>query len=457
MTSSPKRIHFIASGGSIMHSLAIALKIAGNEVSGSDDHFFDPSKSRLAAHGLLPENEGWYPERITADLDFVVLGMHAKKDNPELQKAKDLGLTIYSFPEFIYQASKDKTRVVIAGSHGKTTITSMVMHVLQESGKDFDYMVAANLDGFDNMVKLSDAPVIVIEGDEYTTSPLDLRPKFVHYKHNIGLISGIAWDHYNVYPTLDNYIDQFRYFVRETPADGFLTYSVDDPLLSKVIDEHADAPFTPEPYEAHPHEIRNGRTWLQLPDGGELQVSIFGAHNMQNLKGAYNLLKQIGITDEEFYKAIATFRGASKRMEVMGENEQTVMYLDFAHAPSKLKATATAIKSQFDDRKLVACLELHTFSSLNKEFIHQYKDTFNAPDEAIIFIDPKAVERKGLAPISEEELRIAFNRKDLKLYHDSTKLSEHLLSQNWTRKNLLMMSSGSFAGMKLDIIRDDII
>ena len=457
MSNPSKRIHFIASGGSIMHSLAIALKIAGNDVSGSDDHFFDPSKSRLAAHDLLPANEGWYPERITADIDFVVLGMHAKQDNPELQKAKSLGLTIYSFPEYIYEASKDKTRVVIAGSHGKTTITSMVMHVLQESGKDFDYMVAAKLDGFDNMVKLSDAPVIVIEGDEYTTSPLDLRPKFVHYQHNIGLISGIAWDHYNVYPTLDNYIDQFRYFVKVTPDNGYLTYSTDDELLSKLIQEHGEVPYASDPYEAHPHEIRDGRTYLKLPEGSELPVAIFGTHNMQNLKGAYNLLRQIGITDEEFYQSIATFKGASKRMEVMGENEHSVMYLDFAHAPSKLKATATAIKAQFDNRRLVACLELHTFSSLNKEFIHQYKDTFNAPDEAIIFIDPKAVERKGLAPINEEELRMAFNRADLKLFNDPSQLYDHLCAQTWTNQNLLMMSSGSFAGMNLAELKANVL
>jgi len=457
MTSSPKRIHFIAAGGSIMHSLAIALKVAGNDVSGSDDHFFDPSKSRLAAHGLLPENEGWYPERIKSDVDFVVLGMHAKKDNPELQKAEGLNIPVYSFPEFIYEASKDKTRVVIAGSHGKTTTTSMVMHVLQEIGKDFDYMVAAQLDGFDNMVKLSNAPVIVIEGDEYTTSPLDLRPKFVHYKHDIGLITGIAWDHYNVYPTFDNYVDQFRLFLNETPANGFLTFSADDQLLSEVVSEHDSDNFEAVAYKAHPHTVRAGKTYLLLPNGKEMEVAIFGEHNMQNLQGAKNLLLKIGVSEDEFYQAIASFKGAAKRMEVMGENEQSVVYLDFAHAPSKLKATATAIKAQFDDRSLVACLELHTFSSLNKEFIHQYQDTFNAPDEAIIFIDPKAVERKGLDPISVEELRTAFNRADLKLFNDSARLYDHLSSQSWTKQNLLLMSSGNFAGMALNELKETII
>ena len=458
MNQKPERIHFIAVGGSIMHSLAIALKMAGNDVSGSDDHFFDPSKSRLAAHGLLSprKNEGWQPERITEDLDYVVLGMHAQKNNPELQKAQKLNLPVYSFAEFIYKASANKTRVVIAGSHGKTTITSMVMHVLRESGKNFDYLVAASLEGFDNMVKLSDAPVIVIEGDEYTTSALDLRPKFIHYQHHIGLISGIAWDHYNVFPSKEVYTDQFRQFIGQTPPGGFLTYAADDSLLGQVISEQSTPAFDLMPYQAHPYVVKKGKTYLTLPDGSELEVAIVGEHNMQNLKGAQNVLRQIGVTDKTFYDAMATFKGAAKRMEVLAQNKHSAMYLDFAHAPSKLKATASAIKAQFENRQLVACLELHTFSSLNKGFIDQYQNTFNAPDEAIIFIDPKVVERKGLPPLSEKELQKAFRRQNLKLFHEASALFDYLISQKWTHKNLLMMSSGNFAGLNLKKLKEKI-
>ena len=457
MTNTPHRIHFIASGGSIMHSLAIALKEAGHQVSGSDDHFYEPSKSRLAAHGLLPENEGWDDSRITADLDFVILGMHAKKDNPELKKAQELGIQIYSFPEYIYEASKNKQRIVIAGSHGKTTITAMVMHVLKSIGKDFDYMVGAQLSGFDNMVKVTDAPIMIIEGDEYTTSSLDGTPKFLHYHHHIGLISGIAWDHFNVYPTLDDYVRQFELFADASPKAATLVYCEEDNLASMIISEKDRADVTNLPYKAHDHIVVEGKTFLRLSDGMEMPVEIFGNHNMQNLSGAHTLLKRIGVTDDQFYRAISSFKGAAKRMEIIGENNHTTIYSDFAHAPSKLKATTSAIKGQFADRHLVACLELHTFSSLNKDFIEQYQNTFNNTDEAIVYINPDAAEKKGLERITEAELRQAFKRDDIVLYNDQAKLFDHLTSLDWTNKNLVFMSSGNFGGLDSEELKRQIL
>ena len=457
MTNTPHRIHFIASGGSIMHSLAIALKEAGHQVSGSDDHFYEPSKSRLAAHGLLPENEGWDDSRITADLDFVILGMHAKKDNPELKKAQELGIQIYSFPEYIYEASKNKQRIVIAGSHGKTTITAMVMHVLKSIGKDFDYMVGAQLSGFDNMVKVTDAPIMIIEGDEYTTSSLDGTPKFLHYHHHIGLISGIAWDHFNVYPTLDDYVRQFELFADASPKAATLVYCEEDNLASMIISEKDRADVTNLPYKAHDHIVVEGKTFLRISDGMEMPVEIFGNHNMQNLSGAHTLLKRIGVTDDQFYRAISSFKGAAKRMEIIGENNHTTIYSDFAHAPSKLKATTSAIKGQFADRHLVACLELHTFSSLNKDFIEQYQNTFNNTDEAIVYINPDAAEKKGLERITEAELRQAFKRDDIVLYNDQAKLFDHLTSLDWTNKNLVFMSSGNFGGLDSEELKRQIL
>lgn len=456
MTDSPKRIHFIASGGSIMHSLAIALKQAGNVVSGSDDHFYEPSKSKLAAHGLLPENEGWDESRINADIDFVILGMHAKSDNPELLKAQALGIQVFSFPEYIYEASKNKQRIVIAGSHGKTTITAMIMHVLKSIGKDFDYMVGAQLDGFDNMVKISNAPIIIIEGDEYTTSPLDSTPKFLHYQHHIGLISGIAWDHFNVYPTLDDYVKQFELFADASSKAGTLVFCEEDNLASMIISEKDRADVTNLPYRSHDHVVREGKTSLRLPDG-ELPLEVFGNHNMQNLSGAQTLLKRLGVTDDQFYQAIFTFRGAAKRMEIIGENSQTTIYSDFAHAPSKLKATNSAIKDQFPNRTLVSCVELHTYSSLNKDFIDQYENTFNHTDEAIVYINPAAAERKGLESLTVEDLRSAFKRDDIILFNDQSKLYAHLTGHEWTDKNLAFMSSGNFGGLDFEALKKQIL
>ncbi|OEK04282.1 UDP-N-acetylmuramate--L-alanine ligase [Roseivirga misakiensis] len=450
-----QRIHFIAIGGAVMHNLAICLKNLGNNVSGSDDAFFDPSKTNLKDHGLLPEEDGWHENRINSDLDLIILGMHAKADNPELLKAQGLGLKILSFPEFIFEASKDKKRVVVAGSHGKTTITSMIMHVLKSMDKEFDYLVGAQLEGFDQMVQLTDAPYIIIEGDEYTTSPLDLTPKFLHYKHDLALISGIAWDHFNVYPTIDNYIDQFRKFIDLTPANGKVFYAQSDKALCDLVKDMG-SPSNLIPYGPHESVIKDQETFL-LHENGETPVQVFGQHNMQNLQVAKYILNSLEVTDAEFYHHIQSFAGASKRMEKLGENEQSTVFKDFAHAPSKLKATSTAVKDQFANRSLVACIELHTFSSLNKAFINQYESTFDAPDEALVFINPKTVAAKGLEMISEDELKKAFNRTDIKLFTQAGVLEKHLLSQKWEAKNLLLMSSGNYGGLDLEMIKNSIL
>ena len=451
-----QNIHFIAIGGSVMHNLAICLKLLDNQVTGSDDMFFDPSKSNLKKHGLLPEQEGWHLERVHSGLDFVILGMHAKKDNPELLKAKDLGLKICSFPEFIHEVSKEKIRVVVAGSHGKTSITSMILHVLNKAGKSFDYLVGAQLDGFETMVKISDAPIMVIEGDEYTTSPLDLTPKFLHYKHHFACITGIAWDHFNVFPTLDIYEEQFLKFIKQTPEDGKIFYAEVDEALCKIIERATPNAEQLTPYGPLNSTIRNNQT-IVLWEDREIPLQIFGDHNLQNLNAARLLLNQVDISDEEFFEHIQSFTGASKRLELIGQNSSSTIYKDFAHAPSKLKATSEAVTKQFKDRKLLAVLELHTFSSLNKQFIHQYHGCYDLPDQAIIFINPEAVKAKKLEMMTELELQEAFNRKDLKLFTDARELEAFLLGQQWINQNLLLMSSGNFGGLNIDKIKNTIL
>lgn len=451
-----QKIHFIAIGGAVMHNLAICLKLLDNLVTGSDDMFFDPSKSNLQKHRLLPETEGWHPERVHSALDFVILGMHAKKDNLELLKAKELGLKIYSFPEFIHEVSKDKIRVVVAGSHGKTSITSMILHVLNKAGRKFDYLVGAQLDGFETMVKFSDAPVMVIEGDEYTTSPLDLTPKFLHYQHHFACITGIAWDHFNVFPTLDIYEEQFLKFINQTPVEGKVFYAEVDQALCKIIDRATPAAEQLIPYGPLKSIIKDNQTFV-LWEGQEIPLQIFGDHNLQNLNAARLLLNQIDISDEAFFEHIQSFTGASKRLELIGQNDSSAIYKDFAHAPSKLKATSEAVTKQFKDRKLTACQELHTFSSLNKQFIHQYEGCYDLPDQALIFINPEAVKTKKLEMMTEDELREAFGRKDLQLFTDAAALSDFLLQQDWNNRNLLLMSSGNFGGLDIDQIKNTIL
>ena len=432
-----------------MHNLAIALHKKGFTVTGSDDEIMDPSRGRLQQHGLLPEREGWFADKIHAGLDVVILGMHARADNPELLKAQELGLKIQSYPEFIYDQSVDKQRIVIVGSHGKTTITSMILHVLKYHNRKFDYMVGAQLEGFDTMVQLTDAPIIIIEGDEYFASPIHRKPKFLYYRHHIGLISGIAWDHINVYPDFDEYVKQFELFAEATPKAGSLVFDNNDDLVT-VIGRKEREDVSRLEYAVHPHKIADGQTFLLTASGGEVAVRVFGEHNMRNLNGAKTVLERLGVEDAEFYRAITSFKGAARRMEMVGQNDQTIFFRDFAHAPSKLEATTHAAKAQFPHRKLVACMELHTFSSLNKDFLHEYKDTFRDADVAVAYFNPHTIAHKRLDPITETDVKEAFNRPDLQVFTDNESLVSFLVSQSWPNSNLLMMSSGNYNGLDMN-------
>ena len=456
-THTTPHVHFIAIGGAAMHNLAIVLHQKGYQVTGSDDEIYEPSKTRLATNGLLPTEIGWFPEKIHAGLDAVILGMHARKDNPELLKAQELGLRIFSYPEYVFEQSKSKQRIVIAGSHGKTTTTSMILHVLNYFKRKFDYLVGARIEGFDNMVKLSDdAPIIVIEGDEYFSSPLDRRPKFLHYHHHIALISGVAWDHINVYPEFENYVHQFELLADATPKAGFLIYDQADDLVSVICNkERPDA--QPIGYQVHPHVIRDGKTYLITPKDQEVPVLVFGEHNMKNLNGAKEVLDKIGIEEEQFYEAIQSFKGAANRLELIAKSDNVVIFRDFAHAPSKLEATTQAVKSQFPNRRLVACVELHTFSSLNKYFLDEYKDTFNQPDVAVVYYSPRTIKHKKLTPIEPQEVIEAFGNPNLKVFTDNQALREFLLEQNWDNTNLLLMSSGTYDGLNIPEIAKEIL
>jgi UDP-N-acetylmuramate: L-alanyl-gamma-D-glutamyl-meso-diaminopimelate ligase len=459
MASTPaslNRLHLIATGGSIMHNLALALHRRGAQVTGSDDEIFEPAKSRLAAQGLLPTQEGWFPEKVTADLDAVIVGMHARADNPELLRAQELGLRIYSFPEFIYEASRDKQRVVIGGSHGKTSITSLILHVLRFHKRKFDYAVGAQLEGFDLMVQLTeDAPVIIIEGDEYLSSPIDRRPKFHLYQHHIGLISGISWDHINVFPTEEDYREQFRIFAEMTPKAGVLIYDQHDEQVQLVtVPTNPDVKYIG--YGPHEHVVRNGQTFLLTKKDEEVPIQVFGDHNLRNISAAKEVCKQLGIKGKDFYEALATFKGAARRLEKVREGAGSVVYKDFAHAPSKLKATATAFKKQYPQRRLVACLELHTFSSLNPAFLPQYAHTFDAPDVAVVYFNPHVLEHKRLPPLPPEAVQAAFQRPDLRVFTDSRALAAFLHEQSWQDANLLMMTSGTFDGLDLNQLAEEV-
>jgi len=447
-----KNYHFIAVGGSVMHNLALSMAAKGYKVTGSDDEIYEPSRTRLQNAGILPAEKGWFPEKIHPSLDGIILGMHARQENPELQRAIELNIPIYSFPEFIYEQSKEKKRIVISGSHGKTTITSMILHVLKFHGLNFDYLVGAQIEGFDLMVKLSDAPIIIIEGDEYLTSPMDRRPKFFHYHHHVLLMSGIAWDHYNVFPTFDNYLEQFKVLVTMTPDGGEFIYCAKDPEVQK-LGENAPRRFTSIPYEAHPYEIEDGTTYLLTPEG-RLPIAVFGEHNLQNLQGALEVCKSIGVNEGGFYAAISQFKGAAKRQEIIAKSEDRIFYRDFAHAPSKLKATVEAVKAQFPERTLIAVQELHTYSSLNKDFLYNYAHTFDAADEAIIYLNPKAVSLKKLELMDEQTLRDGFGRQDLLLFTEIEDLKAHLESKSYENSNLLMMSSGNYDDMDLTILKN---
>ena len=443
------RYHFIAIAGSAMHNLALALHQLGHEVSGSDDEIVEPAKTRLAKAGILPEKTGWFPEKINSEIDAVILGMHARADNPELTEAIRKNIKVFSYPEFLFEHSKNKTRVVIGGSHGKTTITSMILHVLKTSGINFDFMVGAQLDGFDTMVKLSnDAKFIILEGDEYLSSPIDRRPKFHLYHAHIGLISGIAWDHINVFPTLDIYEEQFRIFAREIPEDGKLFYCLNDATVKGVC-EDKDVKATKFGYSIPKYIIRNGKTLIYDDFGNEVTLQVFGEHNLMNFEGARLICKSIGVSNDVFYNAMKSFKGAAKRLELLAENDQFAVYKDFAHSPSKLKATLEAVRKQFPDRKLIACLELHTFSSLNENFLNEYKGTMADADVAIVYFNPKAIEHKKLPPITSEKIFRSFDRNDIKVMNDSMQLMDYLNSEDKQQVVYLMMSSGTFDGLDL--------
>jgi len=450
------KIHFIAIGGSAMHNLALALHHKGYNVSGSDDTIFEPSKTRLENKGLLPEKLGWFPEKIATDIDAIIVGMHAREDNPELLKAQELQLKIYSYPEFLYQQSKNKTRVVIGGSHGKTTITAMILHVMNYFNIGVDYMVGAKLDGFETMVHLTqENDFIVLEGDEYLSSPIDKRPKFHLYKPNIALLSGIAWDHINVFPTYKNYLEQFELFIKKITDGGILVYNLEDKNLAKLV-ENTTNPIRKIPYQTPKNYfLKDNITYLSTPEG-DMPIRILGKHNLSNLIGAKWICQQMGIDEMDFFEAIASFKGASMRLEKISENENRTIFKDFAHSPSKVQATTQAVKEQYPNFVLVACLELHTYSSLTPEFLKEYRTTLDSADIAVVFYSPEALKIKHLQPITNEQIAKSFNRNDLIIFTQPKLFEDYLYSLNLKNTVLLLMSSGNYGGLNWNDLIENI-
>ena len=448
------KVHFIAIGGSAMHNLAIALNRKGIEVSGSDDEIFEPSRTRLEKEGILPTQLGWDPSRITTDLDAVILGMHAREDNPELLRAKNLQIPIYSYPEYLYEQSKDKIRIVIGGSHGKTTITSMLLHAINKLGLNVDYMVGAQLEGYDCMVKLTpDAKYMILEGDEYLSSPIDRRPKFHLYRPDVALISGIAWDHINVFPTFENYVKQFEIFCDLIEPNGTFIYNSEDPEVRKLGEQsHKDRKAIA--YQTPTFEPTESGTLLQW-EGEKYPLLIFGPHNLQNLMGAMNLAASIGITNSDFLQAMTDFTGAGKRLQKVIERPDFVLFKDFAHSPSKLKATTAAVKHQYPHRKVVACMELHTFSSLKKEFLPHYENAMIAADEALVYFNPEVVHHKKLDPISIQQVSDGFGG-GVDVKDKTADVLSFIRSQKWNNAVLLMMSSGNFDGIDYDQLGEEL-
>jgi UDP-N-acetylmuramate: L-alanyl-gamma-D-glutamyl-meso-diaminopimelate ligase len=442
------KVHFIAIGGSVMHQLALALNRKGYKVTGSDDEIFEPARSNLEKAGILPAATGWYPEKITPELDAVILGMHAKGDNPELERAKELGLTIYSFPEYIYQESRQKTRVVVGGSHGKTTTTSMIMHVLKVSGKAFDYLVGARLDGFDQSVNITDAPVIVCEGDEYPASVLEKRPKFHFLFPHIAILTGIAWDHINVFPTFDFYLEQFIIFINKIEAGGLLIYNDTDPVLKKLVEDNKRNDIRYQSYQVPAHTIEQGVTSVTIGAHSGI-LKVFGNHNLMNLYAAWYACRELGVTEAVFVQAISSFTGAAKRLELLAKNEQTTVFRDFAHAPSKVKATMEAVKQQYPDRKLIALLELHTYSSLNEQFMKEYKGAMDPADDAAVYYSGHALELKRMPPLPKEKVAAGFDKKGLVVLNKKEELVQWLQSLSYQNANLLLMSSGNYDGIDM--------
>lgn len=442
------RVHFISIGGSVMHQLAIALHRKGYQVTGTDDEIFEPAKGNLAAEGLLPAQIGWQPALITKDIDAVILGMHAKSDNPELARAQELGLKIYSFPEYIYHESRQKKRVVVGGSHGKTTTTSMIMHVLKQLGQDFDYLVGARLEGFDQSVNITDAPVIVCEGDEYPASTLEKKPKFHFLYPHVAILTGIAWDHINVFPTFPFYLEQFVIFIRKIEEGGLLIYNESDPVLRKLVEENRREDIRYQPYAVPEHTITNGQTSVTI-EGVTGTLKVFGNHNLMNLTAAYYACRELGISAEAFVQAISGFTGAAKRLELLASGSTTNVYRDFAHAPSKVKATIEAVKQQYPDRKLVAVLELHTYSSLNEQFMQEYQGAMDKADAAVVFYSQHALELKRMPNLPAEKVIAGFGKKGLLVMNRREELQDWLQKQSFENSNLVLMSSGNYDGIDM--------
>ncbi|MGL4361562.1 MAG: UDP-N-acetylmuramate--L-alanine ligase [Sediminibacterium sp.] len=442
------KIHFISIGGSVMHQLAIALKRKKYLVSGTDDEIFEPAKGNLLAEGLLPKKIGWDTSLITPDLDAVILGMHAKADNPELEKAKELGLPIYSFPEYIYQESKHKKRVVVGGSHGKTTTTSMIMHALKENKKSFDYLVGAKLNGFDQSVNITDAPIIVCEGDEYPASVIEKKPKFHFLFPHIAVLTGIAWDHINVFPTFDFYLEQFIIFINKIEPGGILIYNETDDILKKLVQDNKREDIRYQPYRVPEHSISNGITTVTIERvSGALRV--FGNHNLMNLHAAYYVCAELGIEAKDFLTSMINFTGAAKRLELMASGNQINVYRDFAHAPSKVKASVQAVKQQFPDKKLIGVLELHTYSSLNAEFMEEYNGALALLDEAAVFYSKHALELKRMPDLPVYIVQRGFNKEGLVVFTDKEDLAAWLKTRDTKNANILFMSSGNYDGLDI--------
>ena len=443
------KIHFISIGGSVMHQLAIALKRKGYQISGSDDEIFEPAKSNLEKEGLLPQAFGWFTDRIHSSLDAVILGMHAREDNPELKKAKELGVNIYSFPEYIFKESLTKTRVAVGGSHGKTTTTSMIMHVLKSVGKKFDYLVGAKLEGFDQSVNITDAPLIICEADEYPASIIEKRPKFHFLFPHIAVITGIAWDHINVFPTFENYLEQFKIFIQKIEKNGHLIYNESDDVLKKLVKENHRPDIRYHNYNVPEHTITGGVTKIML-EGSETTLNVFGNHNLLNLHAAWLVCKQLDVSIEDFLNAIRKFTGAAKRLEVLAKNDNTIVYRDFAHAPSKAKATIEAARQQFPDKKLVAVFELHTYSSLNAAFMKEYEGVMNVVDEAAVFYSRHALELKRMPELEKAVIENGFQKKGLNVFNTRKELEEWLHSRDYKNSVVLFMSSGNYEGINTE-------
>lgn len=450
------KIHFISIGGSVMHQLAIALKRKGYQITGSDDEIFEPAKSNLSKENILPGDIGWHTENIDRSLDAIILGMHAKADNPELQKAKELNIPVYSFPGYIFRESKNKTRVVVGGSHGKTTTTSMIMHVLKQVGKDFDYLVGAKLQGFDQSVNITDAPVIVCEGDEYPASIVEKQPKFHFLFPHIAVITGIAWDHINVFPSFENYLEQFRIFIDKIEKNGHLIYNHTDVILKDLVERNARTGIHYHPYHVPQHSIEKGITKVTIEEN-ETELNVFGDHNLLNLNAAWLVCRQLNISAKEFTKAIGSFTGASKRLELLAKNEATIFYRDFAHAPSKVKATIEAVKNQFPYRKLIAVLELHTYSSLNEDFMKEYNGVLQPADEAVVFFSRHALELKRMPELPRQAVEKGFSKDGLQVFNEREELENWLNENNYQNAVVVFMSSGNYDGLDTEAFAKRII